>query len=281
MGSLLRAFIATQQRWSRVFDRALPARFSIDGASDFKRKVAPAYVLPGMTLCDVGGGKHPFFGLEEKARLNLTVKALDISERELAAAPVDAYDAAVCADICAYRGDSSADLAICQAVLEHVKNTNAAIEGLVSLLKPGGIALVWVPCRNALFARLNMLLPESWKQRVMFTIFPQTQGIHGFPAYYDRCTPRDYLEMAKANGVQGAIIQSYYMNSYFSFLLPLHVMWRVWQLIARSLVGDQACESFYVVLRKPLECDDDPIRFRSELRAFSSSERLMGSHSNA
>jgi hypothetical protein len=29
------------------------------------------------------------------------------------------------------------------------------------------------------------------------------------------------------------------------------VLWRIWQLLARHFVGDQVCETFSVVFRKP------------------------------
>ena len=264
IGERLQHFIATQQRWCRAFDRALPASFLMEGASHFRQEILSAYVLPGMAVFDVGGGKHPFFNPGEKALLHLEVFAIDISERELATAPPDAYDHSICADICSYSGSGNADLVICQAVLEHVRDINAAIQSLVSLLKPGGVALLWVPCRNALFARLNMLLPEHWKRRILFTIFPKTQQEHGFPAFYDRCTPDDFLHMARANGVTAPMVQSYYMNSYFSFFLPVHMLWRTWQLVARCVVGNQACESFSVALRKPLVVDNETTRFAAE-----------------
>jgi 2-polyprenyl-3-methyl-5-hydroxy-6-metoxy-1,4-benzoquinol methylase len=171
-----------------------PAGFTLDGAFQFHEVVVADYLAAGMTVYDVGGGKHPFFGLERKARLGLHVCAIDITEQELTSAPPSAYDEVFCADICSFIGDNTADLVVCQAVLEHVRDTKAAIRGIASLLKPGAVALVFVPCRNALFARLNLLLPESWKKQILFTIFPETQQHHGFPAYYDRCTPRDFYQ---------------------------------------------------------------------------------------
>lgn len=251
MGKYFRGFVERQQRLCWFVDRALPASFTVTGTSHFRQVVIPAHVAPGMVVCDVGGGKHPFFSFEQKVRLRLKVHAIDITEQELAAAPPGAYDRVSCGDICSYVGESNADLVVCQAVLEHVNDSNAAIRGLASLLKPGAAALVWVPCGNALFARLNRILPESWKRKILFTIFPQTQQAHGFPAYYDRCTPRDFIRMAEINGLQVEAIQSYYMNRYFSFFLPAHLLWRMWQLLARCVVGDQACEAFSVVLRKP------------------------------
>ncbi|MGB7553084.1 MAG: methyltransferase domain-containing protein [Candidatus Korobacteraceae bacterium] len=253
MAERLQHLIATQRRWCKAFDRLLPARCTLDGALQFKQVVTPAYLASAMTVYDVGGGKHPFFEVEKKVRLGLHVCAIDITQDELTVAPAGAYDEVFCADICTFSGNHSADLVVCQAVLEHVSDTRAALRGIASLLKPGAAALVFVPCRNALFARLNMLLPEKWKRRVLFTIFPGTGREHGFPAYYDRCTPRDFIDMAHAAGIRAETVYSYYMSVYFSFFLPAHVLWRIWQLLARYFFGDQVCESFSIVLRKPAE----------------------------
>jgi 2-polyprenyl-3-methyl-5-hydroxy-6-metoxy-1,4-benzoquinol methylase len=155
----VQCLIATQQRCCRSFDHLLPRGFTLDGAFQFHEVVVADYLAAGMTVYDVGGGKHPFFGLEKKARLRLHVCAIDITEQELASAPPAAYDEVFRADICSFVGDNTADLVVCQAVLEHVSDAKAAIRGIASLLKPGAVALVFVPCRNALFARLNLLLP--------------------------------------------------------------------------------------------------------------------------
>ena len=251
MCNWLQLFVATQQRWCRIFDKALEGKFAVDGASHFGRVFVPAQVRPNMTVYDVGGGKHPFFGNEAKQRLGLKVYGIDITEQELKAAPLGAYDGMICRDICSYVGDGTADLVVCQAVLEHVNDTDAAVHALASLLKPGAAAVVFVPCGNALFARLNMILPEQWKRKILYTLFPKTQQVHGFPAHYHRCTPRDFIALARVNNLQVETIQSYFMSAYFSFFLPAHVLWRIWQQLALCVVGDQACESFSVVLRKP------------------------------
>jgi 2-polyprenyl-3-methyl-5-hydroxy-6-metoxy-1,4-benzoquinol methylase len=272
MRNRLQRFVGTQQRWCCAFDRRLSTTCNTEGGSHFRETIVAAYVSPGMKVFDVGGGKHPFFSPQEKARLKLRVFGIDVSERELAGAPPEGYDDTICADICRYSGNAKGDLVICQAVLEHVSDTNAAVRGLLSLLKPGGVALIWVPCRNAAFARLNLLLSEHWKQKILFTIFPRTEQQHGFPAFYRRCTPRDFLQMAKANGAVAEMMQTYYQNGYFSFLLPLHILWRAWQLIARMLVGDQACESFSVALRKPVAS-----AFESTFARGSTPTLLVGS----
>ena len=84
-----------------------------------------------------------------KERLGLRGTGLDIDADELARAPAGTYDETICADITEYEGKGQADLVICQAVLEHVANTEQALRSIASCLKRGGVALLFVPSRNA------------------------------------------------------------------------------------------------------------------------------------
>src|SRR5688572_28019896 len=99
--SSLRALIDSQVRMSRALTQRLPEKYRIDGNSDFAATFAPKYLKPGMTIYDVGGGKHSFIDAELKARLGVRVVGLDIDAGELSRAPAGCYDETVCADITA------------------------------------------------------------------------------------------------------------------------------------------------------------------------------------
>jgi hypothetical protein len=43
----------------------------------------------------------------------------------------------------------------------------------------------------------------------------------------------------------------YFLNSYFTFFLPLHAIWRLWVMLYRFAAADQAAESFAVAIKKP------------------------------
>jgi 2-polyprenyl-6-hydroxyphenyl methylase/3-demethylubiquinone-9 3-methyltransferase len=169
----------------------------------------------------------------------------------LEAAPDGSYQELIVADICEYRGNGSYQLAICQSLLEHVKDTEQALQGIASLLASGGRAVIFVPCRNAWYARINMLLPERLKRAVLFALFPKARGRQGFPAYYNRCTPKEFIAMATLQGLVVAHVQSYYCSSYFSFFTPLHIFWRIVTLGLRRIYGDQVAETFVMVLDRP------------------------------
>ena len=134
------------------------------------------------------------------------------------------------ADITEYRGCEDADVVICQALLEHVADTPAAFAGLASILKKDGVALLFAPSKNALYARVNLLLPESLKRKLLRLLYPELADKSGFPGRYHRCTLSEFEEMAHGQGLDVVQKRAYYYSAYFSFFAPLHVLWRVWHL---------------------------------------------------
>jgi SAM-dependent methyltransferase len=250
MSSLFYRFARRQQKLSSSFDRLLPVEYQVDGNRDFLDHWIEPYLKRGSIVCDVGGGKNPVISLDRKRRLGLQLVGLDIDQDELAASPSGVYDERIWADITRYRGQENADLVVCQALLEHVKDSQAAIAAIASILKPGGKALIFLPSKNAVFARINLLLPQQLKRKILHAVFPSTRRNQGFPAYYDHCTPADFRRLAANSGLAVDLCRVYFRSSYFMFFFPLHLAWRIWQLIFRFFAGEQAAETFSLVLRK-------------------------------
>jgi len=245
-----RRLIDSQTKLSNRFDCLLPEDFRVDGNREYLDKLVPAFVQPRNVIYDVGGGKNPAVGVERKAELGLRVIGVDIDGAELASAPAGSYDQTVCADITGYQGPGDGDLVICQALLEHVRDTSGALRAISSILKPGGRALIFVPSRNAVYARLNLLLPEALKRKILFTVFPDMRRDHGFRAFYDRCTPAGFVGMAAQHGLLTEDCRLYFKSDYFRFCFPLHAAWRLWMLVFRLFAGRQAAETFTLILRK-------------------------------
>lgn len=251
---MLRAAIKSQFRISNSFDRLLPHAFQEDGNTVFRESFAPSYLsqLPaGSRIYDVGSGKHPLLSAEEKQRMGARVVGLDIDAGELARAPAGTYDEEICTDVTLYRGNSDGDLVICQALLEHVAGIEHAFYAMASTLKPGGLAILFVPSRNAVFARLNLVLPENLKRKILFAVFPHSRQGQGFKSYYDRCTPRDFRNLARQVGLDVVELRPFYNSGYFTFFAPLHVLWRAWIMAFKALAKEQAAETFCMALRKP------------------------------
>lgn len=142
------------------------------------------------------------------------------------------------------------DVVICQAVLEHVKDMENTFKALTFLLKAGGKALIFVPSRNAVFAWINLLLPQKMKESILYGIYPSTREAQGFPSFYHRCTPRDFMDLSRENGMMVEHARYYFKSSYFEFFFPAYVLWRLYQRIAVLLIDNQAAETFSFVLAK-------------------------------
>ncbi|MGE0853310.1 MAG: class I SAM-dependent methyltransferase [Hyphomicrobiaceae bacterium] len=248
--SLWGAFVDWNATACRALDRALPASWSVRGGADFSDRIVPPLIEPGMMIWDVGCGSRPFVSPERKAALRLRVVGCDIDQGELDKMPAGSCDWTFAADLCAYWGRGDADLVICKTVLEHVADVDAAFAALVSMTRPGGTIAVRVPCRNAWFARLNLMLPERLKRRILFSV-KADDGHSGFPARYDRCTPGHFRALAVRHGLELVELRAYWYAPYFYFFAPLWAAWRLWQACARPLAGDAVCETFTMVVRKP------------------------------
>lgn len=247
-----RRFMAWQYRLCRAFDRRfLSRRDTLDRDADFRSRLLPSLLSPGAIVYDVGGGRRPAIQLAEKQMLKLEVHGIDLDLNELCSAPAGAYDRVLCADIARLRIEAAADLVLCCSTLEHVRHVNAALQSIRRLLKPGGLALIIVPCRNAAFARLNLLLPQAVKLAALNAIWPQNRRSQGFPAYYHLCTPSKMARAAEAAGLEVRALHPYFHSEYFDFLFPLHVIWLAWAWVARRALGNDAAESFSIILGKP------------------------------
>ena len=247
---MFRSLIKSQKRLSRYFDTFLPEKYRIDGNQDYIHSLVPKYLKENLTIYDVGGGKHPYLSVDKKNSLSAKVVGLDIDENELGKAPKGAYDKIICADISKFSGNYEADMVICQAVLEHVRDVESAFKSISSILKPGGLALLFVPSKHAVFARLNVILPENLKKNLLHCIYPKTKKGQGFRSFYDHCTPSDFKRMATGNDLSLLEAKYYYISSYFSFFFPAYLVWRLWILLFHFLAKEQAAETFSMVFRK-------------------------------
>jgi 2-polyprenyl-6-hydroxyphenyl methylase/3-demethylubiquinone-9 3-methyltransferase len=254
--TMLRRFIAWNRRASK-WQRSVVARIvpgcAPDGPTDFRERVLPKLLKPGLRVLDVGGGKRPAIPLAVKQELGLHVVGLDVSESELAQAPPGAYDETMVGDVAAIRIPGQYDLVFSRAVLEHVADPATAIANLAGVLVPGGIMAHVMPCRNAPFAILNRLLGNRTARRLLFAIFPEKQENSGFLAYYRDCTPTRLSHTCRKSGLEVVNLTPYYNSGYTSFFTPLYTIELFRQALMCSLRLQDCAEGFSIVARMPAE----------------------------
>ncbi|MER9301469.1 methyltransferase domain-containing protein [Mesorhizobium sp. M0496] len=247
----MRKFVRANVAISEFLDRALPLRLRIDGDRIFATEIAPAWLVSDALVYDLGGGARPFVSLSEKRRLRLFVVGVDLDAQELSKAPRGLYDEEIEADLTSFEGRGNADIVICQATLEHVRDGEAALRGIASCVRPGGVVAIFSPSRNAVFARLNRVLPEGVKRRLLFAIYPEKgKGHDGFPAFYDKCLPSDVETIARRNELELVERRLFWKSSYFYFFVPAFLAWRIWLGVSALLLGKDAAETYAYVFRR-------------------------------
>lgn len=247
---LFRKFISLNLKLSRFVDELLSARMREDGNRYFQKHVVPKYARRELLVYDVGGGRRPYFSAEERLTKGMRVYGLDIARDELEGAPPGTYDGIIVDDLTCAEGPEDGDLVICQFILEHVPDMRGAVRGVATFLKPGGVALVFLPCRNAAFARLNLILPQSIKRRILFATFPHMVDGHGFSVFYNEAVPSSVKRFASEHGLETIEEKYFYTSIYFQAFFPAYLIWRLWTLFARVGLSRDFCETFILVLRK-------------------------------
>lgn len=249
MKGAVRRFISWQVRSSKWIDRKLFSAMSIDGNTYFISAI-DRMVTEGASVADIGGGKTPAFDVAEVRRRGLEVTGVDIDPAELSAAPEGSYALKVVCAIEDARGAADCDFVIAQSVMEHVNDGRLAALGMSSFAAPGGTVATFCPNRRAWFARLNLILPETMKRRLLFAIFPEKRERQGFPAHYSGCTPSEMVANMREAGIECTEMRHFFVSSYFMFFVPLYLAWRLSTFPLMRLWPHRYCETFMFVGRK-------------------------------
>jgi SAM-dependent methyltransferase len=187
-------------------------------------------------VADVGGGKTcPFAPLREPGR-GIRIVAVDVSAEELA--PNTDVDEKRVADIARELpfADGEADLVVSSSVLEHLERTDRLVAESHRVLKPGGYAIHLFPSRFAPFAVANQLLPRRVSRRILRFVFPDSEGILGFQAHYDRCYASAMRALHERLGFEVVDLSvGYYQSDYVSVFVPAYVLSALYELLLYGL----------------------------------------------
>jgi SAM-dependent methyltransferase len=237
-GEGMRDVINANVKWSRATERRLRLPTDKTLWRRFEREAAALIrALPdGATVLDLGGGRRCVYAsaVEPPGRVRLI--AVDISAEELALNEdaAEKYTADVAAGL--PLPTSSVDLILSRALLEHVADVPAAVRHMARVLKPGGVALHFVPGRYSLFGMLARALPFGPLVRLVHAVMPWTRDHVGFPIYYDSCYPaaleREFLGSGFSE-VKTWI--TWAQPGYFEAIYPLFLLYALYEWITRNL----------------------------------------------
>lgn len=234
MGAIIRANVRCSQATARRL--RLPTDTTLWRLFEKEAEALIRGLPDGAVVLDLGGGRRCVYARAVDPPGRVKLIAIDASPEELALNH-DVTDKHV-ADVAAGLpiADASADLILSRALLEHVDDVPSAIRHMARVLKPGAVALHFVPCRYSLFGIAARLLPFRQLVWLTHTVMPHTRDAVGFPVRYDHCYPQALereFRTAKFSDVQ--LETTWACPGYFAAIYPLFLLHALYEQIVRRL----------------------------------------------
>jgi len=202
------------------------------------------------TVLDVGGGRESH--IAQFCPKGSELIALDISSDELAlnCEATQKVVADACQDI--PLPPASVDLVTSYSVFEHLHDVTAFSRQAFRVLRPGGVMLHVFPCRYAIFAVINRVLPFKLSRQLISIFYDYFPKDYGFPAYYDQCSPgKIERALTQAGFKVETTVLDYYQSFWFTFFAPLYATSVLYELAVMALRLRPLCGHIAVLARKP------------------------------
>ena len=230
--------IDTNVRWSRATERRLRLPTDKTLWQQFEQDAdALLRGLPdGATVLDLGGGRRCVYAGSVQPRGRLNLIAVDVSPEELALNN-DVSEKKV-ADVAAGlpMPDSSVDVILSRALLEHVPDVPAAIGHMARVLKPGGVALHLVPVPLLTLRDRGQAAALGPLVRLLHVVMPWTRGQVEFSVHYDHCYPEALEAEFRAAGFSAVKTWiTWAQPGYFEAAYPVFLMHAFYEVVVRRL----------------------------------------------
>jgi SAM-dependent methyltransferase len=254
---LIASFVTVNRRWSGKIQSLLPTPTALlDGEYDQIVRASRIGLLAGTISADIGAGRGEDLSPERGSSLSPSSPAYRLAiDIDLPALRQNrSSDASIVADASSALPlrDGQVDLVTSRTVIEHLADTEAFVKEVARVLKSGGRTIHFLPSRYAPFALINRALPTSLARSILYGLYPDSQEVAGYKAFYDKCSPSDMqLLLERAGLIVTTIKRSYYQAHYFSFFAPAYALvavydWLMWRTTARNL-----CACFVIEAVKP------------------------------
>jgi SAM-dependent methyltransferase len=191
---------------------------------------------PGAVVVDLGGGRRCAYIHAVPQDRAIRLVAVDISPEELAAnQDVTETRVADLAESLPFE-DAEVDLILSQCCLEHVDGVPRAAQHMFRVLKPGGKAILFMPCRYSTFGVAARVLPFGPLLKLLHFVSPDTVGTVEFDVHYDHCYPKAIESVMRDAGFRNVTVDATHISTdYFFPLFPLYLLVWAYEFLVRLL----------------------------------------------
>ncbi|HXX57407.1 MAG TPA: class I SAM-dependent methyltransferase [Thermodesulfovibrionales bacterium] len=206
---------------------------------------------PNQIVVDIGGGNVCPFASHRDPQGNSRIIAVDVSMDALIDnLDVDEKIVIDTREELPFR-DDEVDMVVSRSVLEHLENPDRFVMHSHRILRKNGYFIHLFPSKFALFALINRMLPRTLSKKMLYLLFPESKGIGGFPAFYNKCYYSAMKSLLEKNGFELIDVHvSYFQSGYFGFFVPLFVLSSLYEIMLRFLRIKNLSAYLIVVAKK-------------------------------
>lgn len=145
------------------------------------------------------------------------------------------------------------DFIFAQMTLEHIKEPQMFYSNVHKLLKQGGQAYFFFACLTSLPSFINLLIPESISEKILFRLQPfRRHEKHGkFKAYYKWCfgPTRKNINRFRSLNFVVEFYTGYFGHSYYHRIKPLDFLEKVKTKFLLKHHSPYLCSYAHVLLK--------------------------------
>jgi len=143
------------------------------------------------------------------------------------------------------------DLVISMTLLEHVPNNTKAMKAIYAALNAGGTMVHYVPSKHHFYSIILRILGHRMQKFLIKHLRPEAAEVTGYPAFFDRCSPREMSELCKETGFKEIHIVCYYKaTDYFAFFTPLYILVSIFENLFQRLKFSYFSCGFIIIAEK-------------------------------
>jgi hypothetical protein len=117
-----------------------------------------------------------------------------------------------------------------------VPDNTASVRTMFEALRSGGVTHHYIPAKMHPYSICLRLVGPKWQKRLIPRLRPGSEGVTGYPAFFDHCSVGAMTRLFKQTGFVDIDVKPYYRaNDYFAWFLPAYFVvstlenwWSAW-----------------------------------------------------